>query len=1271
MKKYLLFSLLIFLTVLLFVQVQGSVKLKNQIGQVLAQAKRIIMPWQETMPAALTGSVLSSQISLGLQMNPAGSPIDFNSLDILKLPANIQNQLKVLPQDQQSKLNAELQQMKAEITSKGALWTAGFNAKAILTDTQKKNITGLLGEPNPASQSGSGARNVSGAGTTPIPDFFDWRSVGGKNYITSVKDQGQCGSCWAFGAVATLEGEANAYYNNPAINLDMAEQDLVSCFLPRDPITKGGGCDGAPSGQIKNIFSQYYKNTGIAQEIAFPYRATNRACSAKASNWQTNAWKTLGYQQVDLTGDMQSRINNIKQAVVNYGPVEVGMLVYYDFFYYTSGIYQHTSVNLAGGHAVTVVGFGKYDGRDYYIIKNSWGSSWGENGYFRIFADDSEISSWSALAVTQPNPPQPQNILCTDNDHDGYCYWGLSATKPSSCPTSCSTHSTQDCDDSNLGVFQNCGVTSEKTGTLTVDSTPLGADVYIFNTTTGSWNYRGQTPLSMSLYIGNRQVKLSKVGFIDNTKTINITYGNVSNLNISLAHDPQYLYGWPVDLDAVGSASSPQVADIDGDGSKEIVVNAGLYRAYTYRPNKQHDIYVFDKNGNSKPGWPVDLTNLCGADCFSGPASVLVDLNNDGKLEIISLVFNPGTNFYGLYAWDYTGKLIPGWNINFLNYAPLGDLSHVVKNNYPEMTETVSDIDNDGKPEIIIAFDAHIFVFDQNGNIKTGWPQQAANCNWSGSVTANGSIAIGDLYNDNKKEIVYYCGTNMAKSSIYIFNSDGSISPGWPKQYLPTLSAKYGYQENLFIADMKNDGKKEIIFLTNTAYTLNPKSFYIHVIDPTTGSEKSGWPKTVDSLYHFSIGDINKDGYPEIVFTSGILDKNGYLGTTGNKLNVLKYNGTALSGWPIRINSSLSDVVIGDVNNDSYPDLIFDDNWDNWESNSDESQVYAYDYKGNVISGWPKKMTGSFMLSNPTIDDIDNNGTSELVALGLPLYWGDNLQPRLFIFDLKSIYNPLNMPWPTFMHDPQHTGCYDCGQESVPPACTSFIYSDWSVCTNGQQTRTVLTFYPSGCIGGSPVLSQSCISAPPSCPKFTPPAPGWCANGIIVSGGKDANGCALPPTCTPSVACTSASYSAWSACSMSGSQTRTVLSQSPAGCTITGLYLSRACTPSSGAIAVDSDVTAQYPDGVNPYLKGTCKDKTGSYTDWCGSGDWLNTVAEYRIDPSTGLCKTQNVIYSCKNEGKICVSGACVASSTTVAGFKQTASFLQAVIELLTGFKIK
>ena len=204
------------------------------------------------------------------------------------------------------------------------------------------------------------------------PDAFDWRDRG---MVTPVRDQGACGSCWAFATVANLEG---LYYGAKGVVVDLSEQLLVDCD------TNDSGCNG---GLMEYAFMWLVKN-GIEKEEDYPYTGVKGTCKADKTKYID--MKVTGYKKLGKSSSTWSPVDEdeIKEFLYGAGPLAVALNA--DILQtYTGGVIDVPSSECpASGinHAVTMVGYGHDDtvNKDYWIIKNSWGENWGEDGYFRI-----------------------------------------------------------------------------------------------------------------------------------------------------------------------------------------------------------------------------------------------------------------------------------------------------------------------------------------------------------------------------------------------------------------------------------------------------------------------------------------------------------------------------------------------------------------------------------------------------------------------------------------------------------------------------------------------------------------------------------------------------------------------------------------------------------------------------------------------------------------------------------------------------------------------
>ncbi len=282
-----------------------------------------------------------------------------------------------------------LGEIEKAIHAKGAKWKAGSSWVTDLNLPQQKHLLGTKAMPKP--KNAFYPRSVKDFKKAGYADHLDWSNIKGINFMSPVTNQGKCGSCVAFASMATLEGMVNVANNWSGLNVKFAEQYIWACG--------DGRCD---RGWTLTSAASFLKRTGVTDEACMPYESgangedlsCNEACSdADARRFKITDYKNIGsYWSYNLQDVVEA---------LQHGPIMGRMSVYADFMSYSSGVYEHVTGDNLGGHAITIVGYDIKEG--YWICKNSWGTDWGENGFFRIkMNDDSNIGPGSVQFIVDP-----------------------------------------------------------------------------------------------------------------------------------------------------------------------------------------------------------------------------------------------------------------------------------------------------------------------------------------------------------------------------------------------------------------------------------------------------------------------------------------------------------------------------------------------------------------------------------------------------------------------------------------------------------------------------------------------------------------------------------------------------------------------------------------------------------------------------------------------------------------------------------------------------
>jgi len=275
------------------------------------------------------------------------------------------------------------------------------------------------------------AKLTAPQGGAEIPDTFDsetnWPSCA--KVIGDIRDQSNCGCCWAF-AAASAASDRLCISTNASMTVPISAQDV--CFCASDNGCGGGDIE-SPWDFIKKgaVTGGQYEGSGpfgkgFCSDWAFPHchhhgpqrsdpfpaegkpgcpSQTSPQCPTKCAATANSAHKDFESDKIGFQGEViqVSGADNIARAIMEGGPVETAFTVYADFADYTSGIYHHVKGDQLGGHAVRIVGFGIENGQKYWKVANSWNPYWGEKGYFRIRRGENECGVEDMVTASSPS----------------------------------------------------------------------------------------------------------------------------------------------------------------------------------------------------------------------------------------------------------------------------------------------------------------------------------------------------------------------------------------------------------------------------------------------------------------------------------------------------------------------------------------------------------------------------------------------------------------------------------------------------------------------------------------------------------------------------------------------------------------------------------------------------------------------------------------------------------------------------------------------------
>jgi hypothetical protein len=496
--------------------------------------------------------------------------------------------------------------------------------------------------------------------------------------------------------------------------------------------------------------------------------------------------------------------------------------------------------------------------------------------------------------------------------------------------------------------------------------------------------------------------------------------------------------GFPVQTrDRLGVLGAVTVVDIDNNGSQEIIVAGGRpnEKAEFFYPNGR--IHVIKGDGSYFGNWGnFPISGLLGE---TETAPSIANLDNSGNQE---LVIPANEVCYIGFAMLVDCGLQRDAKVYLYNSNASQIKKVVFENERQNLTPIITDINNDGQLEII-TFNSHsasyredmtVTIWDRNFNkIKEKTFPKSIAYWWSSPYPY---FTVGDLNGDGKKEIaMYFYRWTPDWRLINVFqvlDSDLNIiySNEWTQyDYYQRFSLS-----NLVMADIDKDNDQELFFVvsddpsyidrggrrTRDAFS---KIYYFDIEGSAPELRVIKEMRGITEVWHIAAGDINRDSMIDIIISAWNQTSNQGQDRNGAIIAAVDVLGNEIFKKVFQGLSYYAPLppVIGDINNDSYPEVIVPLS-EGREGGPLKASIYAFDYRGNLIPGFPKK-TRSMLILSLALADIDNDGKIEIVA-------ADDSH-LIYAFKLDAAYNFSNIDWPMYGANSRHTGVF--GREPVSP----------------------------------------------------------------------------------------------------------------------------------------------------------------------------------------------------------------------------------------------
>lgn len=304
-------------------------------------------------------------------------------------------------------------EVRSQNCQPGQTWKAEMNR---FSDQTSEELAQFRGWKSNRRSSGMGSATTASAAQIkkhsqlPLPESVDWTDL---HALRRPRDQGSCGSCWAFAASTVLAANHEIHRRE---NRTFSVQQMVACTPNPEKCGGSGGCDGATA----ELAFEYVLRSGCSTEIEFPYRSLNSACPSAMLQVEEQFAGGSAFGMVGWTKLPENEMQPVMRALYERGPLAVAVGVTDTWMSYRSGVMNFCSPNVVVNHAVTLVGYGADSGGKFWHLLNSWGAGWGEEGFFRLVRHDSEADhcGWDNAPLDGsecahgPEPPRDRVWVC-------------------------------------------------------------------------------------------------------------------------------------------------------------------------------------------------------------------------------------------------------------------------------------------------------------------------------------------------------------------------------------------------------------------------------------------------------------------------------------------------------------------------------------------------------------------------------------------------------------------------------------------------------------------------------------------------------------------------------------------------------------------------------------------------------------------------------------------------------------------------------------------